>query len=190
MIDPFRRISQSSDLKCDIFTQRNIGPTRRQSQRRRLSCLVLTHESRQPPSWLIFDVRQRPKVISPGIVMAHIESQEVFPISKLGSECHRTNFGAVQRMPRNQGRDLMPWNQCGHPEDEIGASASDILGIPDSRFSKIGSAALPRMGKSASLHAVLVFEIPQPNKAPEPTPTSVMPRADARVTPAAVVAHL
>lgn len=28
------------------------------------------------------------------------------------------------------------------------------------------------------------------NKAPEPTPTSVMPRAGARVTPAAVVAHL
>ena len=32
--------------------------TRRQSQRRRLSRLVQSHESRQPPSWLIFDVRQ------------------------------------------------------------------------------------------------------------------------------------
>ena len=29
-----------------------------------------------------------------------------------------------------------------------------------------------------------------PNKAPEPTPTAVTPRAGARVAPAAVVAHL
>lgn len=36
-----------------------------------------------------------------------------------------------------------------------------------------------------------VFERPRwPNKAPEPTPTAVMPRAYARVTPAVGVAHL
>jgi len=29
-----------------------------------------------------------------------------------------------------------------------------------------------------------------PNQAPEPTPTAVTPRADARVAPAAVAAHL
>src|SRR5262245_65111891 len=38
---------------------REKGPTRRQSQRRDLSRLVLAHESRQLPSWLIFDVRQK-----------------------------------------------------------------------------------------------------------------------------------
>jgi hypothetical protein len=90
----------------------------------------------------------------------------------------------------NQGRDSIPQNQCGHPDEGIGASASDILGIRDSRFSKIGSAALPKIGKGASLHAVLVFEGPQPNKAPEPTITSVTPPAGAGVAPAALVAHL
>jgi hypothetical protein len=36
----------------------------------------------------------------------------------------------------------------------------------------------------------LTWTIKRPNKAPEPTPPSVMPRADARVTPATVVTHL
>ena len=131
--------------------------------------------------------------------------REVFLISRLGWECRRTNFGAVQRIPRNQGRDSMPWNQCGHPEKEIGASASDILGIPDSRFSKIGSTAFilgireSRFTKFAAKDFPVsqaafdpVFPIPynQPNKAPEPTSPSVTIRAGARLAPAAAVAHL
>ena len=35
------------------------GPTRRQSQRQGLSRVVLAHAPRQPPSWLIFDVRHK-----------------------------------------------------------------------------------------------------------------------------------
>ena len=69
------------------------------------------------------------------------EIREIFLISRLGWECRRTNFGAVQLMPKNQGRDSMPWNQCGHPENEIGASAAEILGIRESRLTKIGSSA-------------------------------------------------
>ncbi len=82
----------------------------------------------------------------------------------------------------------MPWNQCGRLNKEIGASASDILGIPDSRFSKIAAEDFPVSQKAFGP----VFPIPynQPNKAPEPTITSVTPRADARVAPAALVAHL
>ncbi len=131
--------------------------------------------------------------------------REVFLISKLGSECRRTNFGPVQRMPRNQGRDSMPRNQCGHPEEEIGASASDILGIRKFRFTKIDSMAFilgvreSRFSKIAAkdfpvsqkaFGPVLSIPYNQPNKALEPTITSVMPRAGARVTPAVLVAHL
>src|SRR5688572_24867168 len=39
-----------------LFPSPHKRPTRRQSQRRRLSRLLLTQETRQPPSWLIFDV--------------------------------------------------------------------------------------------------------------------------------------
>ncbi len=39
------------------------SPTRRQSQRPGLSCLVQSHESRQSLPWLIFDVRQSMKTI-------------------------------------------------------------------------------------------------------------------------------
>ena len=49
----------SSNLKCDILTQCNIGLTRRQSQRSRPSRLLLAQESRRPRSWLIFDVGQK-----------------------------------------------------------------------------------------------------------------------------------
>ena len=52
--------SQSSNLsEANHFSQCNIGPTRRQSQRHRLSRSVLTHGSRQPAPWLIFDVGQK-----------------------------------------------------------------------------------------------------------------------------------
>ena len=43
-----------------------------------------------------------------------------------------------------------------------------------------------RLGLSVSLG---LFQL-RPNQAPEPTRTAVTPRADARVAPAAVVAHL
>ncbi len=116
------------------------------------------------------------------------EIREVFLISKLGSGYRRTNFGPVKAMPRNQGRDSMPWNQCGHPENEIGASASDILGIRESRFTKIAAKDSPASQKAFDP----VFPIPyiQPNKALEPTITSVTVPASAGTAPAALVAHL
>ncbi len=133
------------------------------------------------------------------------EIREVFLISKLGSECRRTNFGTVQPMPRNQGRDSMPWNQCGRPDKEIGASASDILGIRESCFSKIGSMAFILGVRESRFTKIAAKDFPasqaafgpflpipynQPNKAPEPTITSVTPPAGAGVAPAALVAHL
>ena len=133
------------------------------------------------------------------------EIREVFLISELGSGYRRTNFGPVKAMPRNQGRDSMPWSQCGRPDKEIGASASDILEIRESCFSKIGSMAFIlgiRESRSTKIAAKdfpasqaafdPVFPIPynQPNKAPEPTITSVTPPASAGVAPAALVAHL
>ncbi len=133
------------------------------------------------------------------------EIREIFLTSKLGSGYRRTNFGPVKAMPRNQGRDSMPWSQCGRPDKEIGASASDILGIRESRFSKIGSMAFilgireSRFTKIAAKDSPAsqsafdpLFPIPynQPNKAPEPTITSVTPPAGAGVAPAALVAHL
>ncbi len=111
----------------------------------------------------------------------------------------------------------MPWNQCGHPEEEIGASASDILGIREFRFTKIAATDFPasqeafdsgstifglrnsRFSKIAEKESPTsktacdpVFQIPyiQPNKAPEPTSPSVTIRAGARLAPAAAVAHL
>ena len=52
-------IEMCRDVACRARAcLRKNRPTRRQSQRRDLSRLVLTHESRQLPSWLIFDVRQ------------------------------------------------------------------------------------------------------------------------------------
>ncbi len=123
-------------------------------------------------------------------MLASNQARESFPISKLGSECRRTNFGAVEAMPRNQGRDLMPQNQCGRPEKVTLSGFQGILEIRDSRFSKIGSTALPQIGKGASRHALLFFQFPQPNKAPEPTPPLVTIRADARLAPIGVVAHL
>jgi hypothetical protein len=82
----------------------------------------------------------------------------------------------------------MPWNQCGHPEEEIGASASDILGIRESRFTKIAAKDFP--ASQAAFDPVFLIPYNQPNKAPEPTITSVTPRAGARVAPAVLVAHL
>ncbi len=118
--------------------------------------------------------------------------REVFLISKLGSECRRTNFGPVKAMPRNQGRDSMPWNQCGHPEEEIGASASDILGIRECGFSKIDSMAFILGVRESRFTKIAAKDFPdsqaafdplfpvpynQPNKALEPTITSVTDRA-------------
>ena len=150
-------------------------------------------------------------------MLAQNQSREVFLISKLGRECRRTNFGPVKAMPRNQGRDSMPWNQCGRPDKEIGASASDILGIRESRITKIAAKDSPASQKAfdpvsiffgvrksrfskiaakesptskAEFDAVLVIPYNQPNKAPEPTITSVTIRACARLAPAALVAHL
>src|SRR5690242_5368537 len=43
-------------IYCARNPEKKTGRTRRQSQRLRLSCLVLAHESRQPPARLIFNV--------------------------------------------------------------------------------------------------------------------------------------
>ena len=48
-----------SYLPCPLPEPR---PTRRQSQRRDLSRVVLSHAPRQLPSWLIFDVRRKPSM--------------------------------------------------------------------------------------------------------------------------------
>ena len=46
-----------------------------------------------------------------------------------------------------------------------------------------------RVGRD-SIYPAFLEMTKRPNKAPEPTPGSVTPRADARVAPAPVVAHL
>ncbi len=74
------------------------------------------------------------------------------------------------------------------PDEEIGASASDILGIRDSRFTKIAAKDSPASQKAFGPVSPIPYN--QPNKALEPTITSVTPRAGARVAPAALVAHL
>ncbi len=162
--------------------------------------------------------------------------REVFLISKLGSGYRRTNFGPVKAMPRNQERDSMPWSQCGRLNKEIGASAADILGIPDSRFSnslfpipfwpgwatptwrrrdshrrrpyggpgfvnsrKANLSLLPsafpkrRLRLRSPTRSPLQMQFSNllsPNKALQPTITSVTPPAGAGVAPAALVAHL
>ena len=99
----------------------------------------------------------------------------------------------------------MPQNQCGRLNKEIGASAADILGIRESCFPTIGSMASILGVRESRFTKIVAKDFPasqeafgpffptpynQPNKALEPTITSVTPPAGAGVAPAALVAHL
>ncbi len=78
-----------------------------------------------------------------------------------------------------------------HPNAVIELGGSGILVIQESRFTNIGSAASTlRESTLRALRPSFVHAKNKPNKALEPTITSVTPPAGAGVAPAVLVAHL
>jgi hypothetical protein len=78
-----------------------------------------------------------------------------------------------------------------HPEKVIAGLIPGILVIREPRFTNIGSAVSTlRESTLRALRASFVQTKNKPNKALEPTITSVTPPAGAGVAPAALVAHL
>ena len=146
---------------------------------------MLAHGSRQPAPWLIFDVRQRPKVDSPGIMIA----QNQFPWARhampffqfafsnpilaglgyVGSVASRFGSPVTFRGP-GFGFSLEPISHCFR------------VRFPNGVFA-FGSS-------NRSPHQMQFSNLQSPNKTLEPTITSVTPPADAGVAPAALVAHL
>ena len=83
------------------------GPTRRQSQRQGLSRVVLTHAPRQPPSWLIFDVRQR--MSSPAQI-------SFAPRWKETLDCHTPWGSSASRSRWEFCTSTFPTKRCGRSQ--------------------------------------------------------------------------
>ena len=161
-------------------------PTRRQSQRRDLSRIVLTHAPRQLPSWLIFDVGQKQSMTT------NIEGS--MPM-------------AVMKQPSAEPLDCSVWQMRVEEKRFVGARVSDRAAAPMSRCHQravhvqrrdlVRQAKLLRKFSMRGLHPRKLFgqasdfaHSEWPNKAPEPTPGPVTGHAVACPAPVPVVAHL
>jgi hypothetical protein len=173
--------------------------TRRQSQRRDLSRRMLAHASRQFPAWLIFDVR-RDLIVEPELPLKQTStaagaeldcSVRRMKIESTSESSVRTSARAARRASRCQQRSVGTQRRAlvrrVKPRGVQHATPPSLVRSDRRRFSVVATVRL----RTPS----------EPNKAPEPTTTAVMPRAiadsilparlaGARVTPAVVVAHL
>ncbi len=233
---------QPSDSSERCSGRRTATPkwlTRRQSQRRHPSRLLLAQESRRLPSWLIFDVRQ--KMATARQLLGELGEKLVTRHSRC-PKCKRA--GTLKRLPTNFRCADVICDFCGYLAQVKASTVEDPTRIPDQVLAAAWAPQKARMRsgiyfplflvlyagprnfrilylpadlqepsmfiKRAPLSATarragwqgfnysfrrrkhLFAEIfsRKPNKTPEPTPGSVTPRADARVAPAPVVAHL
>ena len=148
----------------------------------------MRHEARQVPSWLIFDVRQKKEVVAmiakgwgASLEFTGIPVVRVFERDGIGSECERQFTVKKELRSVSEGRVRVMAAACLE-------RTSEALG----RF-------------TGALRAVSADPRKKPNKAPEPTPGLVTPRAmecafemkrrngnrvAARGAPSPVVAHL
>jgi len=167
----------------------------------------MRHEARQVPSWLIFDVRQDSRLTicdacdGGRVSRCTAESRKpfdgCFSARKSGPAARTTSLGelGLAGLRRHSNSPC----RFGYPVSALDLAISEFWSFP--RFTSIGfRARFPHSNEAAFFPRTQ-----KPNKAPEPTPTAVMPRAilgesegsrrketrnPARVMPAAVVAHL
>ena len=163
------------------------SPTRRQSQRHSLSRRVLAHASRHRASWLIFDVRPPTSFLMKRVRIEHRSGrrQSVFAVASHADDMvRRLRSSAV---PAVEGFAAVPLSAelrfvrptCGRTFHRASFPAAAVEKVVPSSFRTHGIHARPSPSSP----------LPQPNKAPEPTPgLSRLVLRTSRAIP--VVAHL
>ncbi len=147
----------------------------------------MRHEARQVPSWLIFDVGQKNEIHVGRIRSDRGDSRCLRDVLRRLVCTVRSKVTAAEFVPsasRADSRDLVL--VCAKEENSFAPDKRMAAAWLDSRLAAL--ALYCSLGARMDEHRRPMT--PEPNKAPEPTPTSVTPRADARVAPAPVVAHL
>ena len=144
----------------------------------------MLHESRPLPAWLIFDVRQKYENASPPRPKDPVRADQSIREPRgrrgyvsqtfLGLVCvragHRLGSRCFGRTPHCVGRkDLLA---CHHWS--LGREIHFTLGTRE-RDSSVGTIRAAQISRGARR---VDCEVRKPNKAPEPTTTSVMPRAN------------
>ncbi len=180
---------------------------------------MLTHVSRQLQAWLIFNVRQEMKIFfstlfvlvgATGCATAQKEEISVLPyaprfvdnrpvreaLSASELEAFQTALAKVSfPQPGGTIEKMLPAHIASYSETvgDVLIDPKGLLAVYNSRFDLSNEYELILIQEHYSLGFVdrsAILRKKTPNQALEPTPTAVTPRADARVAPAAGVAHL